>query len=247
MELSRRQWIELLASTAVLPLVGCGGTTSSLDAANNPSCPRTPLETAGPFPGDGSFGGANALALAGIVRSDIRSSFDGPTAVAPGVALTLAFTVTDSSSCEPLAGRAVYVWQNDRDGNYSMYAPAIFSENYLRGVQVTDPDGRVTFNTIFPGCYGARWPHIHFSIYASAAAAMSGNPALVTSQLALPPAPCEAVYASADYGQSGSRFRQRTLASDSEFGDDAAVHQLAEVTGSIADGFVASLAVVISA
>jgi hypothetical protein len=38
----------------------------------------------------------------------------------------------------PLAGAAVYVWHCDRDGRYSLYDPAIASENYLRGVQESD-------------------------------------------------------------------------------------------------------------
>jgi hypothetical protein len=31
----------------------------------------------------------------------------------------------------------------DRDGNYSMYSTAVASENYLRGVQVSDAAGQV--------------------------------------------------------------------------------------------------------
>lgn len=71
----------------------------------------------------------------------------------------------------PLAGYAIYLWHCNRDGGYSMYSSGITAENYLRGVQVTDSNGEVTFSTIFPGCYSGRWPHIHFEVYASLDAA----------------------------------------------------------------------------
>lgn len=45
-----------------------------------------------------------------------------------------------------------------------MYSAAAANENYLRGVHETDDNGAVTFTTIFPECYGGRWPHIHFEV-----------------------------------------------------------------------------------
>ena len=52
-----------------------------------------------------------------------------------------------------------------------MYSEGVTDENYLRGVQETDADGRVTFTTIFPACYAGRWPHMHFEVYQSLDAA----------------------------------------------------------------------------
>jgi len=127
------------------------------------TCSTIPEETAGPYPGDGT-NGANALALAGIVRADIRPSIAGATGIATGIPLTVTLTIVDSQTCSPLAGRAVYIWHCDRDGKYSMYSAAVAGENYLRGVQVSDAAGAVTFTTIFPGCYSGRWPHIHFGL-----------------------------------------------------------------------------------
>ena len=40
-----------------------------------------------------------------------------------------------------------------------MYSEAVADENYLRGVQETDAEGRVEFRTIFPAAYSGRWPH----------------------------------------------------------------------------------------
>jgi protocatechuate 3,4-dioxygenase beta subunit len=41
----------------------------------------------------------------------------------------------------------------------------VTTESYLRGVQVTDSNGQVTFTTIYPACYSGRWPHIHFEVF----------------------------------------------------------------------------------
>jgi protocatechuate 3,4-dioxygenase beta subunit len=59
----------------------------------------------------------------------------------------------------PFAGVAVYVRHCDRAGRYSLYSDGIENENYLRGVQVADADGRVRYTSVFPACYDGRWPH----------------------------------------------------------------------------------------
>jgi protocatechuate 3,4-dioxygenase beta subunit len=246
--LTRRRMLGMMAKTAaglsLAPgLVGCSTDSPDPDPGSG-SCTKIPVETPGPFPGDGT-NGANALALAGIVRSDIRASIAGATGVAAGVVLTVVLTVVDASTCAPLAGHAVYLWHCDRDGNYSMYSTAAVNENYLRGVQVTDVDGRVSFTTTFPGCYPGRWPHIHFEIYASAAAATTGANARSTSQLALPMAACSEVYGSAGYGASVTALSGITLASDNVFRDGSSL-QIATTNGSVAAGYTASLTVAIS-
>ena len=60
------------------------------------------------------------------------------------------------------------------------------NQNYLRGVQEADANGKVTFTTIFPACYSGRWPHIHFEVYPSLAAATSVATRSATSQIAMP-------------------------------------------------------------
>src|SRR4029453_1536909 len=125
---------------------------------------------AGPLPGDGS-NGPNALTQSGVVRSDIRSSFAGLSGTADGIPLTIMLTIVSASTCAPLPGYAVYVWHCSREGLYSLYSPGVTDQNYLRGVQETDANGQVTFTSIFPACYSGRWPHIHFEVYPSLAAA----------------------------------------------------------------------------
>lgn len=60
---------------------------------------------------------------------------------------------------------------NTANSNYSLYSSGITKQNFLRGVQVSDASGLVSFTTIFPGCYWGRWPHIHFEVYRSLALA----------------------------------------------------------------------------
>jgi protocatechuate 3,4-dioxygenase beta subunit len=238
--LSRRQILGFFGGAGVLALVGCTDDGTGGDDTGGGGCAQIPEETAGPYPGDGT-NGKDALALAGIVRSDIRASIAGATGVAAGVPLTVTLTLLDASGCAPLAGHAVYLWHCDRDGNYSMYSAAVAGENYLRGVQVSDDQGQVTFTTIFPGCYDGRWPHIHFEVYAELAAATNGRNAVATSQLALPQAVCEAVYgADAGYASSVANLGRTSLTSDNVF-RDGADDQLAAVTGSVDAGYAAAL------
>jgi protocatechuate 3,4-dioxygenase beta subunit len=184
------------------PPNGGGGaapeSTQTSDTANG----ELPEETSGPFPGDGS-NGANVLNQSGIVRRDITSSFGSSTTKAGGVPLSIAMTINDyANNKAALAGGAVYVWHCDRQGKYSLYSQGVTGENYLRGVQETDSRGQVRFTSIFPACYSGRWPHIHFEVYPSLAKATNSANKIATSQMALPEATCQAVYATSGYEQS---------------------------------------------
>lgn len=271
--LMRRRALRWLAVAGTVPaaLLGCGGggdddgststgsgtdtggSSSSGSGSSSSSCSVIPSETAGPYPGDGtntnSSGIVNALSLSGIVRSDIRTSIGDASGTAEGVPTTVTLKlVNTASSCASLDGYAIYLWHCTREGGYSLYSSGVTDQNFLRGVQVTDAAGEVTFTTVFPGCYSGRWPHMHFEIYPSLASATSGSNDVKTSQLALPAAACNQVYGVAEgYSASVSNFAAISLASDNVFSDDGAASQLATVTGSVADGFVASLTVGIAA
>lgn len=198
--------------------------TTSSSTGSTAGCVLNPTETGGPYPADGtnsaSGSTSNVLTASGIVRSDIRASFLTSTTVATGVQVTLTLTLVDvNASCAPLAGYAIYLWQCDRQGHYSLYTAA--AESYLRGVQVTDANGQVTFTTIFPGCYDGRWPHMHFEVFSSLANALGGRYAVLTSQLAMPSATCATVYAdTTTYPGSATTFARVALSSDNVFGDN---------------------------
>jgi protocatechuate 3,4-dioxygenase beta subunit len=221
-------------------------TTGTTTTAAPASCVADPQETNGPYPSDGSnsVNGtiSNILQASGVVRSDIRSSFGTSTNTAAGVPLTLTLTLANTNaSCAALAGYAIYIWCCDRAGNYSLYSSGVQNENYLRGVQVTDANGQVTFTLIYPGCYSGRWPHIHFEVYPSLATATSYTNRILTSQFAMPDAINTAVYNGATgYTSSITNYARITLASDNVFGDNTSA-QIAAMTptlaGSVTNGF----------
>ena len=232
-------------TSTTTPATGTTGGTGSSGNTSGGTCPtKIPEETAGPYPGDGS-NGANVLNLTGVVRSDIRSSFAGLSGTAAGVPLTIELTLVDASTCAVLAGRAVYLWHCDRSGLYSLYSSGVTNQNYLRGVQQTDANGKVTFTSIFPACYSGRWPHIHFEVYPSLSAATSVRNKVATSQIALPKATCDLVYATSGYEQSVRNLSQTSLATDNVFSDGSAL-ELATVTGSVTGGLSAGLTVAVS-
>lgn len=209
--MNRRGLLHLLGVGAgTVALAACAPTASSettptaASSASAASAELTeiPEETAGPYPGDGS-NGADVLEQSGVVRSDIRSSFGTSTTTAEGVPMTLELTVLDlAGGGAGFAGVAVYVWHCTRDGGYSMYSEGLTGENFLRGVQIADADGKVSFTSIFPGCYSGRWPHIHFEVYPDEASITDTANKLATSQVALPEAVCRDVYAMDGYAGS---------------------------------------------
>lgn len=234
---------------------GSGSTTSTSSTSSSSSSTSTtgasgaeglaeiPDETAGPYPGDGS-NGPDVLTQSGVVRQDIRSSFGGPTGVAEGVEMTLDLTIVDMANGNiPFAGAAVYVWHCDREGRYSMYSEGITEENYLRGVQVADRNGVVSFTSIFPGCYSGRWPHIHFEVYGAEGDITDSTKAVATSQVALPVDASRAVYGEPGYESSARNLGSITLASDNVFGEDEGASQLGTVSGDVTNGYRVSLTV----
>lgn len=228
------------------------GTTTGTTTTTTSSCVADPTETNGPYPSDGtnSVSGviSNSLIASGIVRSDIRSSFGSLSGTADGVLLTLKIKVVNTNaSCANLSGYAVYVWHCDALGRYSLYSSGVTSQNYLRGVQVTDSNGEVTFTTIWPACYDGRWPHIHFEIFPSLAVATTQRNASLTSQFAMPSAVCTTIYNSVStYSASISNFSKVSVSTDGVFGDNTAAQIAAmtpTVTGSVSAGYAATATV----
>lgn len=274
LEMMRRQAAErrqvlrwLLAGAATLPLVSCGGgsdasaTAASGGAAGTGgtgttatpatgACTVIPEETGGPYPADGTNtnGGSivNVLNQSGVVRSDIRASFNGASGVAVGVPLSIKLQLINASgSCATLAGYAVYLWHCDRDGLYSLYSSGVTGQNYLRGVQQTDASGNLAFTTIFPGCYAGRMPHVHFEVYPSLEKAASAANRIKTSQFTFPMATLNEVYTASGYTASVRNLAQISYATDNVFSDGTSL-QMASVTGNAADGYVVTLTVAVN-
>lgn len=229
-----------------LALAACSSGSSSTSAGSGGSTTTTadgeiPQETNGPYPADGTAD-LNVLEESGIVRSDVTSSLDG-SAVAAGVPLDMSFALTDMAGGDvPFAGAAVYLWHCDANGEYSMYSDGLEDVTYLRGVQVADSDGRVTFTTIVPACYAGRWTHIHFEVYPDLDAATDVENAIATSQVAFPEDILAEVYALDTYPGSTQNLAQVSLETDNVFSDGHEL-QMGTFTGDVESGYVGSLAV----
>lgn len=155
-------------------------TDLGLVAAN--VCVVSPETTEGPFYIDPR-----------LVRRDITEGL-------PGVPLDLALQVVDAD-CRPVAGARVDIWHCDAAGDYSGFARqgnrSTRGETFLRGTQFAGGDGVASFDTIWPGWYRGRTPHIHLKVFLDDRTAL-------TSQLFFPDAASDAVYrAAAPYADRG--------------------------------------------
>jgi protocatechuate 3,4-dioxygenase beta subunit len=152
----RREMLVLSAGTlTTVVLYGCGDdeeegkatTTVAEGSRPRPGCVLTPEQDEGPF----------YIDLAQVRRDVVEDR--------PGVPLALALTVVDAGSCEPIPDAAIDIWHCDALGAYSGEATAgTNGETYLRGIQLTDKDGRAEFATIYPGQYPGRTTHIHLKV-----------------------------------------------------------------------------------
>lgn len=216
-------------------------TQGDLASTGGPALRVIPRETLGPYPADGS-NGPNVMTQAGVIRADITSSFGSASQEVDGVPTTLELTVLDvSRDGAPFEGAAVYIWQCDKHGRYSVYSPGLENENFLRGVQIADAEGKLRFSTIFPGCYTGRWPHFHVNVYPDAESIGVPAAKVTTTQIALPQDISTLVYAQPGYELSVPNAQEVHLETDSAFKDDLAALQLAEVSGDLNDGYVARL------
>ncbi|MFE3542706.1 intradiol ring-cleavage dioxygenase [Nocardia sp. NPDC059177] len=243
---TRRRVLSVVgAGAGAIALAACSNSPGAADSTTTAAAAsEIPEETNGPYPADGT-NGVNILEESGIVRRDITSSLDGGTTVA-GVPLSLTFTVTDmANGNSPFEGAAVYAWQCDADGQYSMYSEGAEDETYLRGIQVLDADGTATFDTIVPGCYPGRWTHIHFEVYPDADSATDVANAIATSQVAFPQDMLDEIYQLDTYPESAQNLAQLgSIESDSIFGDGYDL-QMPIYSGDATAGYAGSLAVAV--
>src|ERR1041384_6027593 len=139
-------------------------------------------------------------------RSNIRSDpFEG--SVKNGVSLRLNLSVFNVSnkSCSPLRGAQVDVWHCDAFGVYSGVLQHGFDtrgQRFLRGYQISDAQGGVHFQTIYPGWYSGRTVHIHFMIRTKGS---DGKDYEFTSQLFFLDALTDIVHAREPYVRKGPR------------------------------------------
>jgi protocatechuate 3,4-dioxygenase beta subunit len=208
--LSRRNAMVALLGGGAAVALGCGGSSSSSGgdaavrdaAAGSGSGKGTQGETDSASSSDVSTGDAGTCQVtpegeigpyfaddsaAGFHRSDILSNLDG-TSTQTGVPLTLTIAVLDAKQkCAPYVGAQIDIWHCNAAGVYSdISAEGTSSEQWLRGYQITDATGRVTFKTIIPGWYSGRTTHIHLRIRSSYSNASSTSDGTNTTQCFFP-------------------------------------------------------------
>lgn len=129
----------LLGAAALLPLPA----TATGTAAPTPACGQpTPPQTAGPFYTP------DTPRRQRLTEPGMR-----------GVPLTLEGRVL-TPACTPVSGVLLDFWQCDADGRYDNRGFR------LRGHQYTGADGRYRLETIVPGTYPGRTPHLHVRVQA---------------------------------------------------------------------------------
>jgi protocatechuate 3,4-dioxygenase beta subunit len=157
---------------------------SSAELIAGTACPVTPEQTEGPFYFDPE-----------LVRTDIAEGKEG----AP---LTLRLQIVDAAACAPQRRARVDIWHCDAGGVYSGYdRERSAGQRWLRGTQVADGQGVAAFNTIYPGWYQGRAPHIHVKAWLE-----DGRE--LTSQLYFPDALSDSIYRAGAYPRhGGTRMR----------------------------------------
>lgn len=123
--------------TGTGPMGGGSDVAASSTPAYVQACRLVPEMTSGPYHLDGM-----------AVRRDIAED-------RAGFPLEMTFTVIDSQTCAPLEGAAVDIWCCDANGEYAGWNGDTLEETfhngrndktYLRGIQITDTDGKATFD-----------------------------------------------------------------------------------------------------
>lgn len=150
--------LSILGFVAVMLLAGCAPvnlpaptapmtTTAALADANAAPAPCTGMLTSPNM--EGPYYKAGAPERANLIDAGM-----------PGQQIRISGHVFDAD-CNPLPGAKVDFWQADAGGVYD-------NKGYtLRGYVVTDADGAYMLDTIEPGVYPGRPPHVHVKVFAA--------------------------------------------------------------------------------
>jgi protocatechuate 3,4-dioxygenase beta subunit len=118
-----------------------------------------------------------------------------------GVPLQMEIVVRGEIDCLPIEGAFVEVWHADATGLYSGFsgqAEDTRGQTFLRGGLASDLEGRVQFQTIYPGWYPGRAVHVHFKVTASGFKS-------ITSQLYFPDETSVVIYQHPAYRDRGAQ------------------------------------------
>jgi protocatechuate 3,4-dioxygenase beta subunit len=223
--ISRREVFTIFGSLGAMVLVNLVASNDARADERPAHCVLTPQLTEGPFFIDEHLNRSNVV--------------EGQ----QGLPLKLDLTVYNANSCVPLPGVQIDIWHANALGVYSDIAGLGSSnQRFLRGYQVTDREGKVSFATIYPGWYPGRTPHIHLKARISNAA---GNKNLeATTQLFFDDAVTDSVYGgNAPYNTRSARHTRNS--EDGIYGGQSGL--LAVLKGSATSGYTGTFAIGMSA
>jgi protocatechuate 3,4-dioxygenase beta subunit len=236
--MERRNLLKAMGALGIGSMLPVGrmraGTRSPGDTVlQGVDCVLIPQETAGPYPLDLSKNDS-------MFRQDITEGKGG-------TPLQLILTIVNiNDDCRPIQNARVDVWHCDKDGVYSGYSQPganTVGQTFMRGIQMTDSNGRVEFSTMYPGWYAGRITHIHFQVFLNSVLS-------ATSQVAFPDSLNTEVYNTSLYASHGQNTSVANNAADSVFGSPAGDLQYELLTmesDETTGGYIGSLTVGISA
>ena len=150
-------------------------TSGALEFAGNDVCTLTCTATLGP-----------CFANVNLVRRDITSGV-------AGLPMRLAFRIVNADTCLPIQGATAEIWHTNKDGNYSALSgicsndSTTLTQNFSRGIQTSDANGWLYFDSIYPGWYSGRVTHMHLTV-------RLGTTAIATTQFVFADKVSETIY-----------------------------------------------------
>ena len=202
---------------------GDGGDTGSGEVGTNSSCTQAKILTEGPYWIDEKLN-----------RSDLYST-------ASGQMLSLEVLVYNTSikeKCVPIPNAMIDLWTSDAAGLYSdEQVLGTKGKTFLRGFQMTNKDGVVSFLTIWPGWYQGRTVHMHLRVRILSA---DGKTVILnqTTQLFLDDPTSDAIFSAVAPYNTRTGKRDTYNKNDNLYSSP----MLINTTGSIKDGFHGSFA-----
>ncbi len=144
-------------------------------------------------------------------REDISEAY-------PGIPLRFALRLLDTD-CNPLTNTRVDIWHCATTGLYSGDDASDFctsgdadarAHRFFRGTQSTDAEGKVYFDTCFPGWYSGRSVHVHYRV-------VIGTDEYLVSQLFFPEDVVADIFATVE-GYASRGQPDTTFATDNVLG-----------------------------
>jgi protocatechuate 3,4-dioxygenase beta subunit len=243
--------VALAGARAGLPRIFSGLGPGTAAAATAGCATLTPELTEGPYWLDLMQHRSNVIANTSAVPVS-------PGVKQSGVPLELTIDVLNAQGgCSPLNGAYVDIWHANAHGVYSDEASQqagggtstadsnTAGQDFLRGYQITGTDsgvdGRVVFETIWPGWYASRAIHIHVRVRAYTNDTVVTN---YTTQIFFPDSQNDAVFAAAPpYSARTPVDDPTTNETDTVLrsADDAT--NIVSATGSVANGYKATFTI----